>query len=83
MSAVTSKATAASSFFRANFVPCPSPFPGGSLINVLAKNGLYKGDAFEDWIHQVARNEDSDLALITMFVPLFRVDAPAAVDAVE
>jgi len=31
-------------------------------------------DAFEDWIHQVARNEDSDLDLITMFVPLFRVE---------
>ncbi|MEA2338690.1 MAG: hypothetical protein QOE82_2697 [Thermoanaerobaculia bacterium] len=31
-------------------------------------------DAFEDWIHQIARNEDPDLDLITMFVPLFRVE---------
>jgi hypothetical protein len=31
-------------------------------------------DSFEDWIHQVARNEDLDLDLITMFVPLFRVE---------
>jgi hypothetical protein len=31
-------------------------------------------DSFEDWIHQVARNEDRDLDLITMFVPLFRLE---------
>jgi hypothetical protein len=31
-------------------------------------------DAFEDWIHQIARNEEPDLDLITMFVPLFRVE---------
>lgn len=31
-------------------------------------------DSFEDWIHQIARNEDPDLDLITMFVPLFRVE---------
>jgi hypothetical protein len=31
-------------------------------------------DSFEDWIHQVARNEEQDLDLITMFVPLFRVE---------
>ena len=31
-------------------------------------------DSFEDWIHQVARNEEVDLDLITMFVPLFRVE---------
>jgi hypothetical protein len=31
-------------------------------------------DTFEDWIHQIARNEDLDLDLITMFVPLFRVE---------
>jgi len=31
-------------------------------------------DAFEDWIHQIARNEELDLDLITMFVPLFRVE---------
>ncbi len=31
-------------------------------------------DSYEDWIHQIARNEDLDLDLITMFVPLFRVE---------
>jgi hypothetical protein len=31
-------------------------------------------DSFDDWIHQIARNEDLDLDLITMFVPLFRVE---------
>src|SRR3954468_3669166 len=31
-------------------------------------------DSFEDWIHQIARNEEPDLDLITMFVPLFRVE---------
>jgi len=31
-------------------------------------------DSFEDWIHQIARTEELDLDLITMFVPLFRVE---------
>ena len=31
-------------------------------------------DSFEDWIHQIARSEEPDLDLITMFVPLFRVE---------
>jgi hypothetical protein len=31
-------------------------------------------DSFEDWVHQIARNDDQDLDLITMFVPLFRVE---------
>ena len=31
-------------------------------------------DSFDDWIHQIARDEDPDLELITMFVPLFRVE---------
>lgn len=31
-------------------------------------------DSFDDWIHQIARNEDPDLDLMTMFVPLFRVE---------
>ena len=29
-------------------------------------------DSFDDWIHQIARDEDLDL--MTMFVPLFRVE---------
>ena len=31
-------------------------------------------DSFDDWIHQIARNEEPDLDLLTMFVPLFRVE---------
>ena len=31
-------------------------------------------DSFEDWMHQIARNEDPDIEMITMFVPLFRVE---------
>ena len=31
-------------------------------------------DSFEDWIRQIARDEEPDLDLITMFVPLFRVE---------
>jgi hypothetical protein len=32
-------------------------------------------DSFDDWIHQIARGEeDQDIELITMFVPLFRVE---------
>ena len=31
-------------------------------------------DSFDDWIHQIARDEEPDLDLLTMFVPLFRVE---------
>ena len=31
-------------------------------------------DSFDDWIHQIARAEDQDIEMITMFVPLFRVE---------
>jgi hypothetical protein len=31
-------------------------------------------DSFEDWIRQVARGEETELDMITMFVPLFRVE---------
>ena len=31
-------------------------------------------DSFDDWIHQIARDEEPDLDLMTMFVPLFRVE---------
>ncbi len=31
-------------------------------------------DSFEDWMHQIARDEDPDIEMITMFVPLFRVE---------
>lgn len=31
-------------------------------------------DSFDDWIRQIARDEEPDLDLLTMFVPLFRVE---------
>ena len=31
-------------------------------------------ESFDDWIRQIARDDDPDLELITMFVPLFRVE---------
>ena len=31
-------------------------------------------DSFEDWLRQLARKEESNLDLMTMFVPLFRVE---------
>jgi hypothetical protein len=31
-------------------------------------------DSFDDWIHQIARAEDQNIEMITMFVPLFRVE---------
>src|SRR5213593_434570 len=31
-------------------------------------------DSFEDWLRQLARREEPNLDLITMFVPLFRVE---------
>ena len=31
-------------------------------------------DSFEDWVHQIARAEEQEIVMITMFVPLFRVE---------
>lgn len=31
-------------------------------------------DSFDDWIRQIARDEEPSLDLVTMFVPLFRVE---------
>jgi hypothetical protein len=31
-------------------------------------------DSFEDWVHQIARAEDAEIEMVTMFVPLFRVE---------
>ena len=31
-------------------------------------------DSFEDWMRQLARGDEASLDLITMFVPLFRVE---------
>jgi hypothetical protein len=31
-------------------------------------------DSFEDWVRQIAHEDEPNLGLITMFVPLFRVE---------
>ena len=31
-------------------------------------------DSFDDWLRQIAKGDDPNLDLITMFVPLFRVE---------
>jgi hypothetical protein len=31
-------------------------------------------DSFDDWIHQIARGEEQDIEMVSMFVPLFRVE---------
>jgi hypothetical protein len=31
-------------------------------------------DSFEDWLRQIARDDEPNLDLITMFVPLFRLE---------
>jgi hypothetical protein len=31
-------------------------------------------DSFDDWVRQVARGEETELEMVTMFVPLFRVE---------
>jgi len=31
-------------------------------------------DSFDDWIHQIARADEKSIEMITMFVPLFRVE---------
>jgi hypothetical protein len=31
-------------------------------------------DSFEDWIHQIARADEAEIEMVTMFVPLFRVE---------
>jgi hypothetical protein len=48
------------------------------VLNALSPAGVtvraINLDSFDDWIHQIARDDDSELELITMFVPLFRVE---------
>jgi hypothetical protein len=31
-------------------------------------------ESFDDWVRQIARDDESNLDLVTMFVPLFRVE---------
>ena len=31
-------------------------------------------DSFDDWIRQIARGDEEEIVMVTMFVPLFRVE---------
>ena len=31
-------------------------------------------DSFDDWVRQIARDDETNIDLVTMFVPLFRVE---------
>lgn len=48
------------------------------ILNALSSAGVtMRGinlDSFDDWIRQLAKGDDPNLDLITMFVPLFRVE---------
>jgi hypothetical protein len=48
------------------------------VLNALSPAGVtiraINLDSFDDWIHQLGRDEEPDLDMVTMFVPLFRVE---------
>ena len=48
------------------------------VLSALSSAGLtIRGinlDSFEDWIRQIAHDDEPNLTLVTMFVPLFRVE---------
>jgi hypothetical protein len=49
----------------------------GMLLSLSAAGVTVRGinlDSLDDWIRQLARGDDPDLDLITMFMPLFRVE---------
>ena len=31
-------------------------------------------DSFDDWVRQLSREEEADIQMVTMFIPLFRVE---------
>jgi hypothetical protein len=49
----------------------------GHLSTLSAAGLMMRGinlDSFEDWVRQLARGDEPNLDLVTMFVPLFRVE---------
>ena len=66
----------ASSLVIVNLVNPKEKFFG--VLSALSPAGLtvraINLDSFEDWMRQLARGDDPNLDLITMFVPLFRVE---------
>ena len=49
----------------------------GMLISLTAAGATVRAinlDSFEDWLRQIARGEEMSIDLVTMFVPLFRVE---------
>ena len=58
-------------------------FPPNALVivNLISPKEKFFGvlravnlDSFDDWIHQIARAEEAEIEMVTMFVPLFRVE---------
>lgn len=66
----------ASSLVIVNLVNPKEKFFG--VLKALSAAGLtiraINLEAFDDWVRQVARDEDLSLDLVTMFVPLFRLE---------
>ena len=49
----------------------------GVLDELMAAGVILRGinvNSFDEWMNQAARREPLDLGLVTMFVPLFRVE---------
>ena len=49
----------------------------GMLLSLSPAGVTMRGinlDSFDDWVRQVARAEELNIDLITMFIPLFRVE---------
>ena len=49
----------------------------GMLSSLSAAGVTIRGinlDSFNDWVRALARQEEQELSLVTMFVPLFRVE---------
>jgi hypothetical protein len=49
----------------------------GVLIALSAAGVTLRGinlDSFDDWVRQIAKREEQNIDLITMFAPLFRVE---------
>ena len=65
-----------SSLIIVNLVNPKEKFFG--VLNALSAAGVTMRainlDSFDDWLRQIARDDEPDLDLLTMFVPLFRVE---------
>ena len=49
----------------------------GKLLSLTAAGVTMRAinlDSFDDWMRQIARRDDPTITMVTMFVPLFRVE---------